>query len=110
MKEYSGTWDGTGDFELKFTGDIYIHSLALAENAFEDLYTKLSSEIKQTAESIRLEVKELSESNNQKFSQIEQTAENLKLSVTKIEEDVTQLGLDINGVTDELKLYVKKTD
>lgn len=108
MKEYSGTWDGTGDFELKFTGDIYIHSLALAENAFEDLYTKLSSEIKQTAESIRLEVKELSESNNQKFSQIEQTAENLKLSVTKIEEDVMQLGLDINGVTDELKLYVKK--
>lgn len=108
MKEYSGTWDGTGDFELKFTGDIYIHSLALTENAFEDLYTKLSSEIEQTAESIRLEVKELSESNNQKFSQIEQTAENLKLSVTKIEEDVTQLGLDINGVTDELKLYVKK--
>lgn len=108
MKEYSGTWDGTGDFELKFTGDIYIHSLALTENAFEDLYTKLLIEIKQTAESIRLEVKELSESNNQKFSQIEQTAENLKLSVTKIEEDVTQLGLDINGVTDELKLYVKK--
>lgn len=108
MKEYSGTWDGTGDFELKFTGDIYIHSLALAENAFEDLYTKLSSEIKQTAESIRLEVKELSESNNQRFSQIEQTAESLKLSVTKIEEDVTQLGLDINGVTEELKLYVKK--
>lgn len=108
MKEYSGTWDGTGDFELKFTGDIYIHSLALTENAFEDLYTKLSSQIEQTAESIRLEVKELSESNNQRFSQIEQTAENLKLSVTKIEEDVTQLGLDINGVTDELKLYVKK--
>lgn len=108
MKEYSGAWDGTGDFELKFTGDIYIHSLALTENAFEDLYTKLSSEIKQTAESIRLEVKELSESSNQRFSQIEQTAENLKLSVTKIEEDVTQLGLDINGVTEELKLYVKK--
>lgn len=108
MKEYSGTWDGTGDFELKFTGDIYIHSLALTENAFEDLYTKLSSEIEQTAESIRLEVEELSESNNQRFSQIEQTAENLKLSVTKIEEDVTQLGLDINGVTEKLKLYVKK--
>ena len=108
MKEYSGTWDGTGDFELKFTGDIYIHSLALTENAFEDLYTKLSSEIKQTAESIRLKVKELSESNNQRFSQIEQTAGSIKLSVTKIEEDVTQLGLDINGVTDKLKLYVKK--
>lgn len=27
MKEYSGAWDGTGDFELKFTGG-YIHTLA----------------------------------------------------------------------------------
>lgn len=132
-KEYSGTWDGTGDFELKFTGEMYLHSLALTANAYEDLYTKLSSEIEQTAESIRLEVKKLSESNNQKFSQIEQRADSIELSVfelsntsnqkfsqieqradsielsvTKIEEDVAQLGVDINGVSEELKLYVKK--
>lgn len=92
LKEYSGTWDGTGDFELKFTGDIYIHSLALTDNAYEDLYTKLSSEIEQTAESIRLEVKELSESNNQKFSQIEQRADSIELSVKEVEKSVTDLG------------------
>lgn len=110
MKEYSGAWDGTGDFELKFTGDIYIHSLALAENAFEDLYTKLSSEIKQTAESIRLEVKELSESNNQRFSQIEQRADSIELSVSEIGESVKELGIKIDGINDEISLFVKKDD
>lgn len=110
MKEYSGTWDGTGDFELKFTGDIYIHSLALTENAFEDLYTKLSSEIKQTAESIRLEVKELSESNNQRFSQIEQRADSIELSISEIGDSVKELGIKIDGINDEISLFVKKDD
>ena len=110
MKEYSGAWDGTGDFELKFTGDIYIHSLALTENAFEDLYTKLSSEIKQTAESIRLEVKELSESNNQRFSQIEQRADSIELSVSEIGDSVKELGIKIDGINDEISLFVKKDD
>jgi hypothetical protein len=110
MKEYSGTWDGTGDFELKFTGDIYIHSLALTENAFKDLYTKLSSEIKQTAESIRLEVKELSESNNQRFSQIEQRADSIELSVSEIGDSVKELGIKIDGINDEISLFVKKDD
>lgn len=110
MKEYSGTWDGTGDFELKFTGDIYIHSLALAENAFEDLYTKLSSKIEQTAESIRLEVKELSESNNQRFSQIEQRADSIELSVSEIGDSVKELGIKIDGINDEISLFVKKDD
>lgn len=110
MKEYSGTWDGTGDFELKFTGDIYIHSLALTENAFEDLYTKLSSEIKQTAESIRLEAKELSESNNQRFSQIEQRADSIELSVSEIGDSVKELGIKIDGINDEISLFVKKDD
>ena len=108
MKEYSGTWDGTGDFELKFTGDIYIHSLALAENAFEDLYTKLSSEIEQTAESIRLEVKELSESNNQKFSQIEQTAESIRLEVKELSESNNQKFSQIEQTAESIRLEVKE--
>lgn len=52
MKEYSGTWDGTGDFELKFTGDIYIHSLALTDNAYEDMITKFKTQLSQTNEKI----------------------------------------------------------
>lgn len=52
IKEYSGTWDGTGDFELKFTGDIYIHSLALTDNAYEDMITKFETQLSQTNEKI----------------------------------------------------------
>lgn len=52
MKEYSGTWDGAGDFELKFTGDIYIHSLALTDNAYEDMITKFETQLSQTNEKI----------------------------------------------------------
>ncbi|WP_300877968.1 phage tail protein [uncultured Bacteroides sp.] len=61
MKEYSGTWDGTGDFELNFTGDMYIHSLALTDNAFEDMVTKFETALKQTDESIEAVVKRTTE-------------------------------------------------
>jgi len=60
MKEYSGTWDGTGDFELKFTGDIYIHSLALTDNAYEDMITKLETQLSQTNEKIEAVAKRTS--------------------------------------------------
>lgn len=52
LKEYSGIWNGTGDFELKFTGDIYIHSLALTDNAYEDMITKFETQLSQTNEKI----------------------------------------------------------
>lgn len=52
MKEYSGTWDGTGDFALNFTGDMYIYSLALTDNAYEDMITKFETALKQTDENI----------------------------------------------------------
>lgn len=60
MKEYSGTWDGTGDFELKFTGDIYIHSLALTDNAYEDMITELETQLSQTNEKIEAVAKRTS--------------------------------------------------
>lgn len=60
MKEYSGTWDGTGDFELKFTGDIYIHSLALTDNAYEDMITKFETQLSQTHEKIEAVAKRTS--------------------------------------------------
>lgn len=60
MKEYSGAWDGTGDFELKFTGDIYIHSLALTDNAYEDMITKFETQLSQTSEKIEAVAKRTS--------------------------------------------------
>lgn len=91
LKEYSGTWNGTGDFELKFTGEIYLYSLALSRNALSDLYTELSSKIEQTFESIRLEVSEQSESNNKKFAEIDLRSDSIELSVSRVEKSITEL-------------------
>lgn len=117
IKEYSGTWNGTGDFELKFTGDIYLYSLALTDNAYEDLYTKLSSEIEQTATSIRLEVSELSESNNKKFAEIDLRSDSIELSVSEVEKSVTELGSSttqrfsaINQRADSIELSVREVE
>ena len=117
IKEYSGTWNGTGDFELKFTGDIYLYSLALTDNAYEDLYTKLSSEIEQTATSIRLEVSELSESNNKKFAEIDLRSDSIELSVSDIQKSVTELGTSttqrfsaINQRADSIELSVSEVE
>ena len=117
IKEYSGTWNGTGDFELKFTGDIYLYSLALTDNAYEDLYAKLSSEIEQTATSIRLEVSELSESNNKKFAEIDLRSDSIELSVSDIQKSVTELGISttqrfsaINQRADSIELSVGEVE
>lgn len=52
VKEFSAEWDGTGDFVVSFTGEIYIYGLALTNNKLADLEYKLTTRILQTEESI----------------------------------------------------------
>lgn len=46
--EYAGTWDGTGDFVLNFTGEIYLYSLGLSDDTLSNLAERLTSKIEQT--------------------------------------------------------------
>lgn len=111
MKEYSGTWDGTGDFELKFTGDIYIHSLALTDNAYEDMITRFETQIEQTNDRITLLAKEVTNSIGSLESSISVTSENIELinkRMDKVDGSIREIGIAINGITDDLSLYVKK--
>lgn len=50
--EVSGLWDGTGDFQLAFTGDIYIETLMLTNHPLEDYQKVVSTQFTQTAEQI----------------------------------------------------------
>ncbi|GHT43887.1 hypothetical protein FACS189438_1950 [Bacteroidia bacterium] len=50
--EVSGIWDGTGDFELHFTGDIYIETLALTTDPLENYKKEVSTLFEQTSEYI----------------------------------------------------------
>ena len=50
--EISGVWIGTGDFLLKFTGDLYIEQLTLTNHPLEDYKKEVSTKFEQTAEHI----------------------------------------------------------
>lgn len=84
--EYSGTWDGTGDFVLKYTGDIYIYSLALTNNALEDIIYKFNSKLEQTD------------------SRIEAMVKRQDLA----EKTITELGILIDGINEDLTLFARK--
>ncbi|WP_080902955.1 hypothetical protein [Parabacteroides sp. Marseille-P3160] len=63
-KEYSGRWDGTGDFFLSFTGDIRIYSLAMASNPLEDFKAEFLTRISQTEREILLHAEMIQEVGN----------------------------------------------
>lgn len=47
-------WDGTGDFELRFTGEILIYGVGLYSDEIADTIVKLQTQIDQTEEYIKL--------------------------------------------------------
>ncbi|MDD3037148.1 hypothetical protein [Bacteroides sp.] len=57
--EFSGTWDGTGDFLIQFTGDIYISLVTLTNRPLDDFKKEINSKIEQTATSIEATVKSI---------------------------------------------------
>lgn len=86
LKEFSGKWDGTGDFIVECTGDVYITMLALTTDALADF---------------KLEMKTI----------IEQTDEHIKLLGEKIDKQagtITNLGIELDNVNESLKLYATK--
>lgn len=86
LKEFSGKWDGTGDFIVECTGDVYVTMLALTTDALADF---------------KLEMKTI----------IEQTDEHIKLLGEKIDKNagtITNLGIELDNVNESLKLYATK--
>lgn len=86
LKEFSGKWDGTGDFTVECTGDVYITMMALTTDALEDFKLKMKTII-------------------------EQTDEHIKLLGEKIDRNagtITNLGIELDNVNESLKLYATK--
>lgn len=84
--EWSGTWDGKGDFILEFSGEMYVLQLSLTDRALEEF---------------RLEME----------TKIEQTDSNIKLTGKKIdsaEDSITQLGIELDARLGEIDLYVNE--
>jgi len=52
MFDFSGDWDGTGDFLIQFTGDIYINLVALTNKPLDDFKTEVNTKFQQTSDSL----------------------------------------------------------
>lgn len=87
-RSWSGNWDGTGNFVLEFSGDIYIKALTLTTDSLDSFKTEMNTVI--------------STINGRIDAYVEKT--------NSLEQTTTQLGVSINGLTEELKLYYKKSD
>ncbi len=53
-KVISAPWEGSGDFLLRFTGDMYISTLTLSYNSLKDFIVDTTTNFEQTAEKISL--------------------------------------------------------
>ncbi len=86
--KWSGTWNGTGDFILGYSGDAYISLLSVTSNPLDDYKKEVSTSIEQTSDRISL----------------------LGKNVDKINGTVTDLGVEINAANETISIYTKKTD
>lgn len=114
--EYTGTWDGTGDFVLKFTGDVYIDVLALTNRPLEDFKIEVGTKFEQTAEKIALLGERIDHTDKTVTDlgiELNAAEESIRLwgeKTDKINATVTQIGIDLDMAEAKLDLYVTKTD
>lgn len=86
-----GKWDGKGDFELRFTGEILIYGVGMFSDEIADAIVKLKTQIEQTDEYIKLlATKDYVDSEtNQVYihydSQLQITAEQMSGISTKVD-------------------------
>ena len=64
MFEFSGNWDGTGDFLIQFTGDIHINLVTLTNRPLDDFKQEVNSTFTQMAGSIKAMVTSIDNINN----------------------------------------------
>ena len=98
------TWDGTGDFEISYTGEMLLYGVSLYNDKLADAKIYLEGKITQTAEALTSDYKKLivdSEGriNESMESQFKQTAEAISLRVTKdtYDADMSKLTTSINS-------------
>lgn len=84
--EWSGTWDGLGDFRLAYTGDMVVSLLSLTDRRLDEYRQETMTAIEQTASNIRL----------------------IGKNIDNVRGTVTQLGIDLDAMDKEIRLYVNE--
>lgn len=82
----SGIWDGTGDFSIISTGDVYVDMLSLTDKPLDNFKITTETKIEQDATRISL----------------------LGKKINGVEGSVTDLGIELNAAEERIRLYVNQ--
>ena len=86
--QLQGKWNGTGNFVLRYTGDIYVSLLTITDEPLDNLSKTVSTQILQTASNIKL----------------------LGMNIDNVNGKTTQLGYDLDAEKGEIRQYVNEVD
>lgn len=112
LLQWSGTWDGTGDFSIAYTGEMWIALVSITDRPLEDFRKEMSTQILQTASNIKLLGKKIDKTNDRVAElgiTLDNELERIELYVnTQTSSLSEQLGLRIDGLDESLRLYAQK--
>lgn len=114
--QWSGTWDGVGDFLLQYTGEMYVSLLSLTDKALDDFKKSVSTRIEQTDSNIRLlgtNVDNLNGIVTELGIELDAAEERISIYADKVdslEGTVTYLGIRLNAAESDITIYANKID
>lgn len=116
VMQWSGTWNGNGDFVLEYSGDMYVSLLSVTTKPLDNYQATVSTQFKQTESTIGLygsKIDNLNQSVTSLGVEIDAANETISLHSTKIsrlESTTTNLGLKIDAANERIDLYADKVD
>ena len=88
IHEFSGVWDGTRDFILEFSGEIYVSLVSLTNKPLDDFKVEINSKFEQMADSIKACVTSINNlTNTVKESGFQTTADGTKIYAWYVDGD-----------------------
>lgn len=112
--QWSGSWDSIGNFEIGYTGDMYVSLLSLTTDPLANFKITTSTHFKQTETTIGLygeKIDDINKTITELGIEIDAANERISLYANKVdnlEDTVTRLGLDIDAVDERVTLYAQK--
>ena len=88
QEEFIGEWDGTGDFTISYTGEIFIYNLLLTSRPLDDFRVEMTTRLEQTDERVGM----------------------YAIRMDSLKSTVTDMGVVLDNTNTTLSAYVSKTD
>ena len=101
--EATGLWNGTGDFKLTFSGEIYIYAVRLSLDRIADIEQRYRTLFEQTAHRLTL----LAEADKETTRKLEEMEGRIDVMPDNILAEVSSRMTDLeNGITEAYKAYL----